>query len=31
MSEKYINRINRLYLPPEEIMDMMENRLSEDN
>jgi hypothetical protein len=31
MSEKYINRIKRLYLPPEEIMDMMENRLSEDN
>jgi hypothetical protein len=31
MSEKYINRIKRLYLPPEEIMDMMENRLSDDS
>jgi hypothetical protein len=30
MPEKYINRIKRLYLPPEEIMDMMENRLSAD-
>jgi hypothetical protein len=30
MSEKYIRRIKRLYLPPEEIMDLMENRSSED-
>jgi hypothetical protein len=30
MPEKYINRIKRLYLPPEEIMDMMESRLSAD-
>jgi hypothetical protein len=30
MSEKYIRRIKRLYLPPEEIMDLMENRPSED-
>jgi hypothetical protein len=31
MSERYINRIKRLYLPPEEIMDMMEDRLSADS
>ncbi len=30
MSERYIRRIKRLYLPPEEIMLMMENKPLED-
>ncbi|WP_194774788.1 hypothetical protein [Pararhodonellum marinum] len=29
MPESYIQRMSKLYLPPEEIMEMMENRLSE--
>ncbi|MFO8065994.1 MAG: hypothetical protein R6U11_00290 [Bacteroidales bacterium] len=30
MPEKYIKRIKRLYLSPEEVMDIVENRLSGD-
>jgi len=30
MPEEYIQRLEKLYLPPEEIMDLMENRPSED-
>jgi hypothetical protein len=30
MPERYIRRIKRLYLPPEEIMDMMENRVGQE-
>lgn len=30
MSESYISRIQKLYLPPEEIMDIMENRIPGD-
>jgi hypothetical protein len=31
MSERYIRRIRRLYLPPEEVMLLMENRLPDDD
>lgn len=30
MPESYIQRMNRLYLPPEEIIDLMKNQKSED-
>jgi hypothetical protein len=30
MPEKYIRKINRLYLPPEEVMELMRKRLGDD-